>query len=124
MTTPTPSLEPGMTTAPVHQSPPPMPGRTPRGLREAIIRYTPQLLTEFEAQWRQNIADTYNLAAAPAFVTRWWETFAIERDPELAAHVHDLEDRAADASDAAQAMELLEEVSRIKYSVRDLEPGE
>ncbi|WP_034090017.1 hypothetical protein [Streptacidiphilus albus] len=112
-----------MSTMPVRQ-PPPMPGRTPRGLREAIARWTPQLLADFEADWKRTIAETYNLAAAPAFTTRWWETFAIERDPDLAAHLHTLEDRAAEESDSARARELLEDVSRIKYSVRALEPGE
>jgi hypothetical protein len=101
-----------------------MPGRTPRGLREAITQYTPHLLTDFEEDWQRSIATSYNLAAAPAFVARWWELFAIERDPALAAVVANREERAAETADLEEAHALLSEVSRIKRRVARLEPGE
>ncbi|MFG2842664.1 hypothetical protein ACGF12_05750 [Kitasatospora sp. NPDC048296] len=113
-----------MSAAPIRRTPPPMPGRTPRGLREAIATHTPELLPEFEDEWKRFVADTYNVAPVPAFVTRWWERFALARDAELNAHVRDLLERAAGAKSHAEAMALMEQVSEIKYSLRGLEPGE
>jgi hypothetical protein len=101
-----------------------MPERTPKALREAIALHTPQLLPDFDAHWKRAIADTYDIGPTPAFLARWWVEFAIARDRELDTHVRDLHDRAADASDYAEAKALLEEVSRIRYSARELEPGQ
>jgi Family of unknown function (DUF6247) len=103
---------------------PPMPERTPKALREAIVRHTPQLLPDFDGHWKRAIADTYDISPLPAFLARWWVEYAIARDPELDAHVDDLQRRATEADDYAEAKSLLEEVARIRYSARELEPGQ
>jgi hypothetical protein len=48
----------------------------------------------------------------------------LARDPELDAHVHDLELRAAESTDIVEAKALLEEAAKIRHRVRELEPGE
>ncbi|MFC8245416.1 hypothetical protein [Streptomyces chartreusis] len=104
---------------------PPMPERTAAALRRAIAMYTPKLLPDFEEHWKWAIADSYSATPLPAFVAFWWGEYAIARDPELDAHVHDLEYRAAyECTDTAEAKALLEEASKIRYRVRELEPGE
>ncbi|WP_200306763.1 DUF6247 family protein [Streptomyces adelaidensis] len=104
---------------------PPMPERTPKALREAIAEHTPDLLPDFDAHWKWAIADAYNLGPVPAFIARWWGEYALARDPELDAYVHDLEHRAAyECTDINEAKALLEEASKIHYRVRALEPGE
>jgi hypothetical protein len=103
---------------------PPMPERTPKALREAIAEHTPKLLPDFDEHWKWAIADTFDLGPVPAFVAFWWGEYAIARDPELDAHVHDLERRAAESTETAEAKALLEEASKIRYRVRELEPGE
>lgn len=103
---------------------PPMPERTPKALRRAIAEDAPQLLADFDNHWKRAIADTYDLGPVPAFVARWWCEYAIARDPGLDAHVRDLNSRAAETADFAEAQALLEEVSKIRYRTRELEPGE
>ncbi|MCD7438854.1 DUF6247 family protein [Streptomyces lincolnensis] len=103
---------------------PPMPERTPRALREAIARHTPQLLPDFDAHWKRAIADTYDIGPLPAFMARWWVEYAIARDPRLDAHVADVHHRASEATDHATAKALLEEVSEIRHRARELGPGE
>ncbi|MEV5847928.1 DUF6247 family protein [Streptomyces sp. NPDC051985] len=101
-----------------------MPERTPKALREAIARHTPQLLPDFDAHWKRAIADTYDIGPLPAFLARWWVEYAIARDPELDAHVIGLYRRAEDATDHSVAGALLEEASKIRFGARELEPGQ
>lgn len=103
---------------------PPMPERTPKALRRAIAEDAPQLLPDFDKHWKWAIADTYDLGPVPAFVARWWIEYAIARDPKLDAHLHDLEHRAAEATDIAEARALLEEASKIRHEALRAEPGE
>ncbi|GEC09252.1 hypothetical protein SSP24_69070 [Streptomyces spinoverrucosus] len=103
---------------------PPMPERTPKALREAIAEHAPELLPDFDAHWKRAIADTYDLRPVPAFVARWWIEYAIARDPKLDAHLHDLEHRAAESTDIAEAKALLEEASKIRHKALRTEPGE
>ncbi|MFF6983445.1 DUF6247 family protein [Streptomyces sp. NPDC008343] len=103
---------------------PPMPERTPNALRRAIAENAPQLLPDFDAHWKRAIGDAYDLAPVPAFLTRWWCEYAIARDPQLDAHVIELQHRAAEATDIAEAKALLDEVAKIRYSMRNVEPGE
>ncbi|MGW2746703.1 DUF6247 family protein [Streptomyces sp. NPDC001450] len=103
---------------------PPMPERTPKALREAIAQHTPELLPDFDRHWKRAIADAYNVGPVPAFVAFWWGEYAMARDPELDAHVHDLELRAAESTDIAEAIALLEEAAKIRHRVQGLEPGE
>lgn len=74
---------------------PPMPERTPKALRDAIAEHTPELLPDFDAHWKRAIADAYNLGPVPAFMALWWGEYALARDPELDAHVRDLEHRTS-----------------------------
>lgn len=57
-------------------------------------------------------------------MARWWSEYAIARDPQLDAHVIELQHRAAEAADVAEAKALLDEVAKIRYSMRNVEPGE
>ncbi|MEV6592792.1 DUF6247 family protein [Streptomyces acidicola] len=103
---------------------PPMPERTPKALRRAIAQHAPKLLPDFDEHWKWAIADAYDIGPVPAFMVFWWGEYAIARDPELDAHLHDLERRAAESTDNAEVKALLEEAAKIRYRVRDLEPGE
>ncbi|WP_416976234.1 DUF6247 family protein [Streptomyces sp. T028] len=103
---------------------PPMPERTPQALRAAIAEHAPVLLPDFDRHWKRAIADTFNLGPVPAFMALWWGEYALARDPKLDAHVHDLEIRASEATDGAEARALLEEASKIRHRVQKLEPGE
>ncbi|MEU3528916.1 DUF6247 family protein [Streptomyces sp. NPDC038707] len=103
---------------------PPMPERTPKALRRAITQHAPQLLPDFDAHWKWAIADAYDTTPVAAFMALWWGEYALARDPELDAHVRDLEQRASVATDFNEAKALLEEASKIHHRMRDLEPGE
>ncbi|MBT2476708.1 DUF6247 family protein [Streptomyces sp. ISL-94] len=103
---------------------PPMPEYTPKALRAAMAARTPALLPDFDAAWRQQIADAYDIGPVPAFMARWWGEYALARDPELDRRVNDLEARAAETTDAEAARKLLNEASRIRHELRALEPGE
>lgn len=103
---------------------PPMPERTPMALRRVIAEDAPHLLPDFEAHWKRAIGDACDIAPVPAFLARWWCEYAIARDPQLDAHVTELQHRAAEATDIAEARTLLDEVAKIRYSARKLEPGE
>lgn len=103
---------------------PPMPDRNPRALREAIAQHAPQLLDDFDAHWKWAVADAYDISTVPAFMARWWSQYAIARDPGLDTRLSDLEHRAAETADTAEAKALLEEASNIRHQVRRLEPGQ
>ncbi|MFF4836632.1 DUF6247 family protein [Streptomyces sp. NPDC001315] len=115
-----------MTTAAagMRRSIPLMPERTPKALRAAIARHTPKLLPDFDRNWREKIADTYDLAPLPAFMARWWAEFALARDPQLEARVHRLEGEAAQATDNAHAKSLVEEAGRLRREASKAEPGQ
>ncbi|MCX4692382.1 DUF6247 family protein [Streptomyces sp. NBC_01408] len=102
---------------------PPMPERTPQALRLAIQEHAPQLLPDFEAHWKRAIGDTFNVTPLPAFMRLWWTQYAIARDPELDAHMRDLEARAAKSEDPEESMALLEEYSRLRHEAADRKPG-
>lgn len=106
---------------------PPMPERTPKALRAAIAEHAPVLLPDFDRHWKRAIAssaETFNLPPVPAFMARWWIEYAIARDPELDAHLHDLELRAAESTDITEARALLEEAAKIRHRALRMEPGE
>ncbi|MEV0184939.1 DUF6247 family protein [Streptomyces sp. NPDC050625] len=103
---------------------PPMPERTPKALREAIAQHAPELLPDFDKHWKRAIADAYNVTPLHAFVARWWVEYAIARDPKLDAHLQDLELRAAESTDSAEAKAFLEEASKIRHRALRTEPGE
>ncbi|MBT2452906.1 hypothetical protein J7F03_38915 [Streptomyces sp. ISL-43] len=101
-----------------------MPERSIPALRAAIAAHAPELLADFEANWRAKVADTYDIGAAPAFLARWWGEYALARNPELDRHVRDLEERAARSADPDKAKALLEEAAEIHQHVSGLGPGE
>ncbi|WP_245790497.1 hypothetical protein [Streptomyces monashensis] len=101
-----------------------MPERTPKALRRAIAQHTPELLPDFDRHWKRIVGDAYGVGPVAALVAFWWGEYAMARDPELDAHVHDLELRAAESTDGAEARALLEEASKIRHRVQKLEPGE
>ncbi|MEU5598586.1 DUF6247 family protein [Streptomyces sp. NPDC020298] len=101
-----------------------MPERTPKALRRAIAQHVPKLLPDFDQHWKRAVADAYDVGPVPAFVAFWWGEYALARGPELDEHVHDLELRAADSTDTAEAKALLEEAAKIRHRVQGMEPGE
>ncbi|MFJ9560249.1 DUF6247 family protein [Streptomyces fuscichromogenes] len=104
---------------------PPMPERTPKALRAAITEHAPVLLPDFDEHWKWAIADAYDVGPVHAFMALWWGEYALARDPELDAHVHDLEYRAGNVcTDINEAKALLEEAARIRHRARAVEPGE
>ncbi|MBF8172046.1 MULTISPECIES: hypothetical protein [Streptomyces] len=115
-----------MTTASLNSgsSVPPMPERTPKALRAAIAQHAPQLLVDFDRHWRRDIADAYDLAPVPAFMARWWGEYALCRDSALEAHVHRLEDDAAQEPDYIRAKAMIEEAGRIRRAAAKAEPGQ
>ncbi|MEU1674876.1 DUF6247 family protein [Streptomyces roseifaciens] len=102
---------------------PPMPERNPKALREAIATHAPQLLADFDRHWKRDIADAYDLACVPAFMALWWTEYALARDPGLDARVADLEERAAEAGDPAEARALLEQAAHLRREAGHAEPG-
>ncbi|MFI5705906.1 DUF6247 family protein [Streptomyces xanthochromogenes] len=121
-----------MTAQPVHPDDPssnrprrvpPMPERTPQALRLAIQDHAPHLLPDFEAHWRRAIADAFNLTPVPAFMHLWWTQYAIARDPELEAHLADLQARATKETDPEKSGRFLAEYSRLRAMAAGVEPG-
>jgi hypothetical protein len=102
---------------------PPMPERNPKALRAAIAEHAPQLLPDFDRDWQRFIAETFDLAPVPAFMALWWGEYAMARDPQLHAHVLDLQHRATEATDNATAMALLEEAAHLRREAAQVEPG-
>jgi hypothetical protein len=96
-----------------------MPKRTPKSLRAAIAQHAPQLLVDFDRHWRRDIADAYDLAPVPAFMTRWWNEYALARNPELEARVHRLEDEAAHEGNFTRAKAMIEEAGRIRRTATE-----
>ncbi|MFD6416221.1 DUF6247 family protein [Streptomyces sp. NPDC060194] len=103
---------------------PPMPERNPKALRAAIAQHAPQLLVDFDRHWRRDIADAYDLAPVPAFMARWWDEYALARDPRTEATVHRLEDEAGQEPDYARAKALIEEAGRIRRAAAQVNPGQ
>ncbi|MFF4182718.1 hypothetical protein ACFYZ9_05980 [Streptomyces sp. NPDC001691] len=103
---------------------PPMPERTPQALRLAIQEHAPHLLPDFEAHWRRDIADAFNVTPVPAFMRLWWTQYAIARDPALEEHLRDLEARAAKSEEPQESARLLAEYSRLRHEAAATEPGQ
>ncbi|MFD8034386.1 hypothetical protein ACFV3F_37740 [Streptomyces sp. NPDC059717] len=57
-------------------------------------------------------------------MTRWWAEFALAGDPQLEARVHRLEDEAAEATDNAHAMSLVEEAGRLHREASKAQHGQ
>jgi hypothetical protein len=92
------------------ESPVPMPELTPAALRTAVERLAPDRLPEltrhlFEAA--TNAQQTQSLAPLRAFVHSWAVFVAIERHPERAARLRELE-RIVDAGEQDPAAAVAE----------------
>ncbi|MFD9458614.1 hypothetical protein ACFWBC_36725 [Streptomyces sp. NPDC059985] len=103
-----------------------MPERSIPALRAAMAAHAPEILADFDANWRSKIAVTHGISAAPAFLTRWWGEYeyAVARDPDLNRHMRDLEERVAQSADPDKAKAFLEESAQIHIRVSLLGPGE
>lgn len=53
-----------------------------------------------------------------------FEEFAIARDPALDRHIHDQENRAADATTNAEATQLLTQAAHLRREAGKAEPGQ
>ncbi|WP_420032285.1 DUF6247 family protein [Streptomyces sp. cg28] len=87
---------------------------TPKALRAALAAHTPQLLDGFDRHWRNDIADTYDLAPVPAFMARWTAAYRLARDPAAEAEVHRLENAAGQETDYGRAKAMIEEAGQIR----------
>ncbi|MFD3379107.1 MULTISPECIES: DUF6247 family protein [unclassified Streptomyces] len=93
----------------------PMPERTPDALRAAVARIAPSrlpALTQHLFEATTNAQQTQSLAPLRAFVHSWAVFVAIERHPQRAARLHELE-RIVDAGDQEPA-EAIAEIRAIR----------
>ena len=98
-------------------------GSSSSSFSDYLRQHAPHLLPDFEAHWRREIGDTFNLSPVPAFVHLWWTQYAIARDPVLEAHLTDLQARAAKEDDPGESTRLLAEYSRLRALAAAVEPG-
>ncbi|MFF3709362.1 hypothetical protein [Streptomyces phaeochromogenes] len=88
----------------------PMPELTPDALRSAVARIAPSrlpALTQHLFEATTNAQHAQNLAPLHAFVHSWAVFIAIERHPQRAARLHELE-RIVDAGDQEPAKAIAE----------------
>jgi hypothetical protein len=93
----------------------PMPDLTPDALRTAVAQIAPSripALTQHLFEATTNAQQTQSLAPLRAFVHSWAVFIAIERHPERAAHLRELE-RIVDAGEQ-DPTEAIAEIRRIR----------
>ncbi|MBZ4014184.1 DUF6247 family protein [Streptomyces purpurogeneiscleroticus] len=93
----------------------PMPDLTPDALRAAVSRIAPSrvpALTQHLFEATTNAQQTQSLAPLRAFVHSWAVFVAIERYPDRAARLHELE-RIVDAGDQ-DPTEVIAEIQQIR----------
>ncbi|MEE1938787.1 DUF6247 family protein [Streptomyces sp. TRM 70361] len=94
----------------------PMPDLTPGALRDAVARITPSRtpgLTRHLFEATTNAQQTQSLAPLRAFVHSWAVFVAIERRPERAVRLRELE-RIVEAGEQ-DPTEAITEIRRIRY---------
>ncbi|WP_030145687.1 DUF6247 family protein [Streptomyces violaceorubidus] len=104
-----------MTTSTAGQPLIPQPPATVAALRQAVRQITPAALPAFTRELDQAADQSRqgsDLAPLQRFVAQWAAYVYIQRQPDLAADLHDWEERAA-AGDAAQVREAASEIGRI-----------
>ncbi|MFI1253479.1 hypothetical protein ACH4U6_06705 [Streptomyces netropsis] len=82
----------------------PMPELTPDGLRAAVAKILPSRLPDFAKHLSEaatNAQKLQSIAPLRIFVHSWAVTISIERHPERAARLHELE-RAIDTGEAGR----------------------
>lgn len=93
----------------------PMPDLTPEALRAAVARIAPSqipALTQHLFEATANAQQTQSLAPLRAFIHSWAVFVAVERHPERATRLHELE-RIVDAAEQDPAA-AIEEIRRIR----------
>ncbi|MCZ4514616.1 hypothetical protein O3Q52_42150 [Streptomyces sp. ActVer] len=101
----------------------PMPELTPDALRAAVARIAPSrvpALTQHLFEATTNAQQTQSLAPLRAFVHSWAVFVAIERHPQRAARLHELE-RIVDAGDQ-EPTEAIAEI-RVIRAAAEVEAG-
>jgi len=94
----------------------PQPSATPEDLRTALATVAPAALPTFDqerAAALQRARDTVSAAPMRRFVGQWAVYVAIERHPETAARLRQLEAAARDVDDLDEARAITAEIGRI-----------
>ncbi|WP_221462277.1 DUF6247 family protein [Streptomyces olivoverticillatus] len=97
-------------------TPLPQPASTPEELRAALALLAPDALPTFDSERAvalQQARETVNSAPLRRFVGQWAVYIAIERHPERAARLRELETRAAECEDLDEARSIVAEIGRI-----------
>ncbi|MFF4347286.1 hypothetical protein [Streptomyces sp. NPDC001530] len=92
------------------------PASTPEELRAALAVIAPDVLPTFDAERAaalQQARDQVSAAPMRRFAGQWAVYVAIERYPERAARLHDLEVHAAQTADLDEARSIAAEIGRI-----------
>ncbi|MEU9177861.1 DUF6247 family protein [Streptomyces sp. NPDC048550] len=82
------------------------PASTPEGLRSALALLAPETPATFDAERAialQQAREQVSAAPMRRFVGQWAVYVAVERHPERAARLHELEARATRAADLSEA---------------------
>ncbi|MDX6757912.1 MULTISPECIES: DUF6247 family protein [Streptomyces] len=108
----------------------PQPASTPEGLRSALALLAPEILPTFDAERAVALQQArQQVSAAPMrrFVGQWAVYVAVERHPERAARLHELEARVTQATDLSEARAIAAEIGRIidtACAEAGIEPGQ
>ncbi|RNG21634.1 DUF6247 family protein [Streptomyces botrytidirepellens] len=100
----------------------PQPKATAEEVRAALVRIAPSRVAAFDADRTKAMAAAReHVDAAPMrrFLRQWALTVAIERHPARAARLRELEARAAQVEDPAEARAIAAEVSAIQTEAAD-----
>ncbi|MEV6674628.1 hypothetical protein [Streptomyces sp. NPDC051162] len=103
----------------------PMPELTPDALRAAVARIAPSRipdLTQHLFEATTNAQQTQSLAPLRTFVHHWAVFIAIERHPERAARLRELENSAQATEDKETLRPVLAEIRRI-FQAAEAEAG-
>ncbi|GAA2714077.1 MULTISPECIES: hypothetical protein [Streptomyces] len=107
-----------MSAQPVHHhSPVPQPAATPEALRATLAHIAPGRLADFDEDRARSTDRARDLTSSDPlrqFAERWAIEVAIERHPETAARLRDLQSRAAIVSDPTEARRIIVEISSIR----------
>ncbi|MGW1196858.1 DUF6247 family protein [Streptomyces sp. NPDC002536] len=94
----------------------PQPASNPEALRAALTLLAPQLLPAFEAEWAtalKRARETVSAGPLHQFIGPWAMHVAIQRHPDRAARLGELETRAAETDSLDEARAMISEIGRI-----------
>jgi hypothetical protein len=92
------------------------PASTPEELRAALVQLAPDAVTTFDAERANALRQARDeVSAAPMrrFVGQWSVYVAVERFPERAARLRELEARATEVEELAEARAIAAEIGSI-----------